>query len=86
MVLLLPMAFVLPRQLILELTPWYCRFVVVVVPVHNDVLERERAAARTPPTEIDLSAAVNVDRREDAAVAAERRNAIVEAGGSSHKK
>ena len=51
--------------------------VVVVVVIHSGMPERERAAARTPPNDIDLSAAMRVDRREDAAAAAERRNAIL---------
>ena len=52
---------------------------VVVVVIHSGMPERERAA-RTPPNDIDLSAAIRVDRREDAAAAAERRNAILGQG------
>ena len=55
--------------------------VMLVVEVHNDVQEREHAARR-PPNDIDLSVAVRVvDRGEDAAAAAERRNAILGQGG-----
>ena len=68
----------------MALTPKDCRFVVVMLVVevglHNDVQEREHAARR-PPNDIDLSVAVRVvDRREDAAAAAERRNAILGQG------
>lgn len=53
--------------------------VVVVVVIHNDVPERARAA-RTPLNDIDLFAAMREDRREDAAAAAERQNAILGQG------